>query len=90
MNTNCLGLIIIIDESTILFNMKIYEILIIFFYKCIEIKITKEIVNRIIFFVLILEFLEKKLNMINNYEVTGVVINMQNTTIFGPAIFNRL
>ena len=49
----------------------------IIFYKCISIKVTEKIVNPIIVFA-------TNLKLVLKNEVTGVVITMQNTTIFQP------
>ena len=53
----------------------------IFFYKFISIKVTKQIVDPIIVFAANFKVLTMKVNRIEKYEVTDVVINMQNTTI---------
>ena len=50
----------------------------IIFYKCISIKVTEKIVKPIIVFAANFKLLKN--------EVTGVVITMQNTTIFEPVI----
>ena len=68
--------------------MKRFEILMIFFYKCISIKVTEQIVNPIIVFAAnnfkVLKNERKKDR--ENYELTYVVIiiNIYNTTIFEP------
>ena len=53
----------------------------IFFYKFVSIKVTKQIVDPITVFAANFKVLTMKVNRIENYEVTDVVINMQNTTI---------
>ena len=58
----------------------------VFLYKCISLIVTEQMVNRINVFAANFKVLWMKVNKIENYEVTGIVINMQNTTIFEPII----
>ena len=54
----------------------------IYFYKCIRIKITERFVNPFIVFAAKFQVFKNKSKKIENYEVMGVVINKQNTTIY--------
>ena len=81
MGTNCLSLILF--RNTLFYcNIKSFEILMLFFYKCITIKVTEQILNPIIVFTANLKILKNESKKVQKYEVTGVVINMKNTTLF--------
>ena len=57
-----------------------------FFYECISIKVTEQKVNPIIVFVAHFKIWKVKVKRLEKLRSDGVVINLQNTTIFEPLI----
>ena len=58
----------------------------IFFYKCISIKVTEQNVNPIRVFAANFKVLKMKVNRIEKYEVTGVVINSKMQQYLNPIL----